>query len=345
MPPFGLRIVRETDQATARVTSRKCVFGPEEEVSAVRFIFNAVADRGWSLRQVCRELEARGVKPPAGNGRGANKPEGRWNSCTVRNILTNRKYVGDLTYNVNHQGKYSFLSGGRVERHDVINRRISRNRAEDVVVVPVPDLIPPLIDRDTFTRAGAGLAPAQKRTSPNGVARYLFTHLLVCGDCGSFMRGQPDHGRKGYICAKYKEYGIGACHRNTVDEELLKKSLLASLLDDILSPARLDEVEAEIERRIKAERGSGETERLRKQVAALDRDIAQGNVNLARLPEDRWPGVIAQVRNWEGERAGLLVRLNDLEHGAEREKAVLAEARKQLCGCVKRWRATTRRCR
>jgi DNA invertase Pin-like site-specific DNA recombinase len=330
MAPFGLRVIREVNPDTGKVISRKCVLGPEEEVQAVRFIFDAVANRNWSLRQVCRELEARGVKPPAGNGRGKNKAEGRWNPGTVRKILINRKYLGDLTYNVNHQGKYSYFSGGKVEQHGVINRRSSRNLKEDVVIVPIPDLIPALIDRDTFTRAGAALALAQKRTGPDPDARYLFARLLVCGDCGSYLRGQPDHGRKGYICAKYKEYGSKACARNTVSEALLKESLLASLLDDILSPARLDEVEAEIEQRLKAERGSGEAERLHRQVAALDRDIAQGNANLARLPEDRLPGVIAQGRAWEGERAGLLARLNDLEHGHEQSKAVLAEARKQL---------------
>ena len=122
------------------MTAQKCIHGPDEEVNAVRFIFDAVANRGWSLRQVCRELEARGVKPPAGNGRGANKAGGSSNPGTVRKILTNRKYVGDLTYNVTHQGKYSFLSGGRVEAHGVINRRVSRNPDEDIVVVPVPDL-------------------------------------------------------------------------------------------------------------------------------------------------------------------------------------------------------------
>jgi hypothetical protein len=83
-------------------------------------------------------------------------------------------------------------------------------------------------------------------------------------------------------------------------------------------------------RRLEEEQASGEADRLRKQIAALDRDIAQGNANLARLPEDRLPGVIAQVRTWEGERAGLQARLHDLENGATEMKAVLAEARKQL---------------
>ena len=83
-------MVRDVDPHTGKMISRKWVLGPEEEVQAVRFIFDAVANRGWPLRRVCRELKARGVKPPAGNGRGKNKAEGLWNRGTVRNILSAR---------------------------------------------------------------------------------------------------------------------------------------------------------------------------------------------------------------------------------------------------------------
>jgi site-specific DNA recombinase len=334
MPPLGLRVERDVDPATAKVTARRYVVGPEEEVQAVRFIFEAVADRGWSLRRICRELEARAVKPPSGNGMGANKAAGRWNAGTVRKILRNRKYVGDLTWGEVRQGKYHEWRSGNVEvvgpRHGARGRpaRAARAPAEDVVIVP--DVIPAIVGRDLFARAGAALELAQKRTSPSDAARYLFTHMLTCGDCGAFLRGQPDHGRKGYICAKYKEYGKGACRRNTVAEAVILKAAVAALKDDVLSPARLDAVEAEMERRLKAEHQSGEADRLRKQIAKIGRDVAQGNANLALLPADRLPGVVAQVRQWEGERAGLEERLHDLESGGAEMKAVLAEARKQL---------------
>jgi hypothetical protein len=106
-------------------------------------------------------------------------------------MLANRKYVGDLPWNETHMGKYSSWEGGndgRVERGEGLNRSVSRNDLEDVVVVR--DLIPPLIDRDTFARAAAALARSEDHTSPRtGPESYLFTHLLVCSDCGSFLRG------------------------------------------------------------------------------------------------------------------------------------------------------------
>jgi DNA invertase Pin-like site-specific DNA recombinase len=326
--PYGLRIVRTIDPTTGKVTDRECVYGPEEEVRHVRFIFDTMANRGWSLRRICRELEARGAKLPKGNGYGKNKAEGRWNTRTVRKILTNRKYVGDLPWNETHQGKYSAWKDGAVVQSGTINRRTHRHQAEDWIVAP--DIIPPLIDRNTFTRAGTALAAAQKRTSPQGDFRYLLTHALVCGDCGAFLRGQPDHGRKSYICAKYKEYGSEACHRNTVLEAPLLESILAVLLDEVLNPARLDAIEAEMDRQLQAERDAGGIERLRQQIGALEHDIAQGNVNLARLPEDRLAGVVATIRGWEGERDTLRARLGELENGSDESRHVLDEARKQL---------------
>jgi site-specific DNA recombinase len=332
MAPYGLRKVRHLDPASGKVLSRECVLGPEEEVRAVRYIFDAVANRGLPLRRVCRELEARGVKPPAGNGRGANKREGRWNPATVRKILLNRKYVGDLPWNETHVGKYTAWKGGNQGAPAPSGRRgrrTSKNALEDVIVVP--DVIPPLVDRDTFARAALALARQQKRTNPTGDPNhYLFTHMLVCGDCRSFMRGMPRRGRKTYICARYKEYGSKACSRNSVDEDAVRKAVLAALLDDILDPKRLDAVEAEVARRLRAERASGEADRLQKQLDALARDIAQGNANLARLPPDRLPGVTAQVRAWEDEHKGLAARLQELRDGADQSTATLAEARRQL---------------
>lgn len=330
--PYGLRVLRDIDPATGKVLARRCVFGPEEEVRAVRFVFDAVANRGWSLRRVCRELGARGVKPPAGNGWGKNKARGLWGPRTVRKLLANRKYVGDLPWNEMHRGKYSYLAGGAVGKHGRKNTRYSRNAAADVIVVEGHPGVPALIDRDTFARAQAALARARKSTSPvaEGAGRYLFTRLLVCGDCGAFLRGKPHRGHRAYLCASYKEYGTAACYRNCVPESVVWAAVLGALRDEILSPARLDAVEAEMERRLEEERAGGEADRLRARLAALAKDIDQGNANLARLPADLLAGVVAKVREWGEERDRLQGRLRELEGDAGQGKAVLAEARKQL---------------
>src|SRR5262249_47479637 len=116
----------------------------------------------------------------------------------------------------------------------------------------------------------------------------------------------------------------------------------------------LDEVAAEIEERfadgpaleaLKAEverlAGQGRAEleaqraRLKGRVSELDADLARGNANLARVPADLLPGVVAQVRAWEKERdeaARDLERLAAAEQAregmAERVGAALRQLRK-----------------
>jgi hypothetical protein len=332
--PYGLRIVRDIDPATGKVLDRRCVFGPEEEVRTIRFIFDAVANRGWSLRRICQELDARGIKPPQRSGR-ACTGKAKWSRPTIRRFLRNRKYIGDLPWNETHCGKYSrWLGGaeGRVEQNGSANHRTVKNDSDDVVLVP--DIIPPLIDRELFVRAGLVLEASQKRTSPNGDnMRYLFTHMLTCGDCGAFMRGQTDRRCRNsisYICSAYQEHGTRACHRNMVCEETLLKAVLSKVLNVVLDPVRLDAIETEMKLQLQAEQSSGEADRLRGKIAALERDIAQGNINLARLPEDRLAGVVATIRGWEGEKTGLETRLKELETGTSQQQVVLDEARRQL---------------
>src|SRR5262249_6090728 len=139
---------------------------------------------------------------------------GHWSRRTICKFLRNRKYVGDMPWNETHQGKYSSWKNGAVKQSGTINRQFHRHDEEDWIVVP--DLIPPLIDRDTFTRAQAAMAANKKRTSPVKDDPYLFTRTLVCGDCGAFMTGHYEsrYPGKSYVCAKYKEYGTKECHRN-----------------------------------------------------------------------------------------------------------------------------------
>jgi hypothetical protein len=241
--------------------------------------------------------------------------------------------VGDLSWNEVHIGKYYRWAGG--EKGAAVKQAgggLIRNGEADVIIRAVPDLIPPIIDRETFARAAAVLERSQKKTTPGtAMATYPFTRMLVCSKCGSFMRGQTDNGRtKVYICGRYKEHGAKACTRNTTREKEIKEAILGALLGQILDPARLDAIEAEIKKQIKSEERSGEPERLERQIAAISARIAQGNANLALLPADRLPGVIAQVRQWESERANVEKRLAELGSGGAEARAILAEAKKQL---------------
>jgi hypothetical protein len=132
---------------------------------------------------------------------------------------------------------------------------------------------------------------------------FLLSRLLVCGHCGCSMVGVKV-GKKGrlYICRGYMAHGKGFCNRNSVHEDVAFNAILAKLRDAFLDPANLDALRAEVKAIEEARRGDASLRRLRDRVDDLSRKIDQGNENLAILPPDRLPGVVAKVRELEAQR-------------------------------------------
>src|SRR5262249_3358050 len=79
-----------------------------------------------------------------------------------------------------------------------------------------------------------------------------------------------------------------------------------------------------------------ETAALTKQAAELDGYIAQGNRNLALLPDDRIPGVVEQIRAWERQRADLSGRLAALDAEAAEEGTGHADGAEQALALLGR---------
>lgn len=64
--------------------------GPEEEVETVRWMYRAFAEEGKSEGEIAASLNARGLLTDLGRA---------WTRGTVRQVLTNPKYVGENVYN------------------------------------------------------------------------------------------------------------------------------------------------------------------------------------------------------------------------------------------------------
>ena len=66
------------------------VVGPEEEVRIVNSIYEMFTQEGKREREIAEELNSRGVSTDLGRA---------WNRGTVRQVLTNEKYIGNNVYN------------------------------------------------------------------------------------------------------------------------------------------------------------------------------------------------------------------------------------------------------
>jgi DNA invertase Pin-like site-specific DNA recombinase len=272
------------------------------KAEAVRLMFQ-LYDRGHTLAAVAAELYRRGVPSPKG------KP--RWTRSVIQRILSNRRYVGDRTWGVRASGKcHRYGKGGMAPTgRGALTQQV--NDAGEWVVCPGTH--EPLVDRGTFERVQARLKGNRELTTPRqGGGDFVLSRLLVCGHCGSALVGISRGGRS-YVCRGYLAYGKGHCHRNPVREDVLVRVLLAKLRAAFLDPDNLQRLRQEVAALQAEQRSDGRRERLKARAETLAAQIDRGNENLAILPADRVPGVVAKVRQWEREREEVLAELRAAE--------------------------------
>ena len=192
----------------------------EEQAMVVRRIFNMCLE-GLSCFKIAKQLTNEGVKTPAQYYNFEWKSHynikyGEWHSKTVRDILTNRMYIGDMVQN--RSSKVNYKVG-----------KVIRNNPSDYIIVE--NTQEAIIDKDTFYEV-------QKRI-PKNVGRcekkevHLLDGLLYCGDCGhriSVTSRRKKDNRCYTICNYYRTYmkqRLCTTHSNNYDE--LEKVIISSL--------------------------------------------------------------------------------------------------------------------
>jgi DNA invertase Pin-like site-specific DNA recombinase len=319
-PPYGYAVGPD----------RKLCLGDPVKAEAVRWMFRTYADTDTSLSDLARELERRGVPAPAA-ARGK-----RWNRYTVRKILMNPRYTGDAVWNALSKGKYHKLRKGAVIGAEDAGRTSAKRRRnlkhlpgetnapEDMIVVPGAH--PALADRETFARVQEKL-PRRYRTGTTPIAsrgEWTLSGMLFCADCGAPMWGCSDRQRqrdgrvylyRRYTCASYRRLGARGCRRNEATPEQVLEQVVGLVQAQLSTPDSLAELRREIDRKVRQadQDHAAHRQALQARLDTLSQQIDQGNRNLALLPTDRLPGVVAQVRTWEAERDQAAKELTDLD--------------------------------
>jgi site-specific DNA recombinase len=264
VPPYGYAVVDDPQ------LGKRLVLGPPEQVEAVRMMFHLYGEGGYSLEQIAQELHERGIADPSG------RPN--WQRTSIRALLRNQKYVGDMRWNAGHDGKYSEVEAGTVRTSDQrITRRVKRE--EDWVIVQ--ETHEPIVSRELFDKVLRNLEANRGRTSPapkSGL--FVLSGLLACGHCGWQMIGSTWGGKRYYKCGRYHLEGKRGCKCNTISEEKLVRCLARKLEHVVLDPANTAALRAEIRRQAEA-RAAGKSDapratRLRRQIKELDQKIGQG---------------------------------------------------------------------
>ena len=192
-----------------------------EQAEVVRRIYDSFL-AGQSLRMIKEDLERRGVATVTGGT--------EWSIGSIRGILQNEKYCGDI-----------------LQQKSFVNDCISRKHIRNVGQLPMyltQNHHEGIVSRDTFNavkaefaRRNAGRAPSKKQ-APTGLscysAKYALTGRVVCGECGTLYRRCVwiKHGQKKPVwrCVSRIDYGSKYCHDSpTLHEGPLQDAILAAI--------------------------------------------------------------------------------------------------------------------
>jgi hypothetical protein len=286
-PPYGYRLVDDPVRVKRLVPD-----GHKAEV--VKFLFRRF-EEGASLGQLAEELAQRGVLSPKGSP--------RWARNVIRQLLRNRKYVGDWVWGVQAMGKRHRHGGnGTLTTTRRGGQRYERVPPEGWVIRP--DSHEPLIDRDLFERVQARLKENRLRTTPhlNG-GTFVMTRLLICGHCGSYLLGTSRKGKhRVYQCGGYIRYGRSHCGMHTTPEAPLLRLLIRKLQEAFLDPDNLKRLRDEARSQEAAERGGDNLARLNKLDAQLGEKIRRGEDRLLEVSRESLPGAEAALARLRKER-------------------------------------------
>ncbi len=192
-------------------------------------------ESGASLRNLQDWLEENQVKTVFG--------ESKWTATSIKSILTNEKYCGDVLLQ-------------KTFRTDVISKKVIKNVGQ-MTQYYMPDHHEGIVSREQYNAVKAEMARRSALRSPSKTAvtgrscytsKYALSDRIVCGECGTLYRRctWTSLGRKYPVwrCTSRLNYGTKYCHDSpTIKEEQLRAAILAAI-NSVMSdkPALLDRI-------------------------------------------------------------------------------------------------------
>lgn len=199
----------------------------KESAQIVKNIFEWKVNDGLGNLSICHKLNDMGILNPTGykkqklnqnyNNSKILKEDYSWSPSTVRNILKNDIYIGNVT-----QGK----------------RRVKSYKLHKVEQVPeeewitVENMHEPIIDKELFEKAQK-LRKVDTRVQNDGKLS-IWAGILKCADCGHAMNKKSCKNAKGsiyeyYICSTYRKKSSKLCTKHTLKLEELNKAVLETI--------------------------------------------------------------------------------------------------------------------
>ena len=193
-----------------------------EEAEIVRQIFKDYLS-GMGENAIARKLIRMGVAPM--------RSERLWNRTSIRYILTNEKYCGNMLLQKTYIENY--ISKKPVRNHGERTRYLVENSHEAI------------IPKEMFDSAQAERRKRREKMNADGrqwSRRYPFSGIIECGECGMHYRrrtvrsGTP-YEQSVWICRTFDTYGKEFCHSKQIPEDILAAKTAEVLGGDDLENA------------------------------------------------------------------------------------------------------------
>ncbi|MGN0974249.1 MAG: recombinase family protein [Bacilli bacterium] len=252
-----------------------------EQAIIVKRIFNMSLE-GLSFFNIAKRLTEEKIKTPASYYNFEWKKNyklnyGQWHPKTIRDILINRIYIGDMVQNKRSKVNYK------------VKKVINNNQSDYIIVKNTHEAI---IDKDIFYEV-------QKRI-PKNVGRnekkeiHLLDGLLYCGDCGhriSITSRRKKDNRCYTICNYYRTYmKQKLCTTHSNNYEKLEKVILKILTDMCFNCIDKDKIKNTVlNNLIKKNKTTN-----KKELEILTSDIKQINDNLDIIYIDKLNKMITE---------------------------------------------------
>lgn len=221
----------------------------EEAAGVVRMIYRFFLE-GMGMLAIARKLNGLGILSPASykikqgipyQNANTGRREMLWQDRTIRRILTNQIYCGDLVQGKNRVLNYKIQRCRQVPKEEWM---IVKNTHEAV------------IDRETFQEVQK-LLKRDIRAVPSTGTVHLFAGFLKCADCGRAMNRKKNVHSYGtyeyYICSTYKQ-AKDRCSRHTIRVDQLEEAVLRAIQIQVEQAVDVAELLERFEREQKGKR-------------------------------------------------------------------------------------------
>ena len=181
----------------------------EEEAEIVKYVFKRYCE-GAGSTIIARELTELGHKSPKG--------EDNWSEATVRGIIRNEKYIGNVlmgkTYTVDPISHKRVINMGEEDKYYI------EEHHEPIIPLEVYEKAQYILNSRRVTRETG-------RKGSNYSRMYPFSSMIYCGFCGEHyvrknLYPHTNYSQRAWQCVKYVKKGKKFCP----DSKIIKENII-----------------------------------------------------------------------------------------------------------------------